>query len=89
MAGLLTARVLSEFYESVTVVERDPLPDHPVHRSRIPQGRHLHNFLSRGPQVIGDLFPGLLHELVAAGARLSDPALISRIAPANLRHPVG
>jgi 2-polyprenyl-6-methoxyphenol hydroxylase-like FAD-dependent oxidoreductase len=27
MAGLLAARVLAEFYESVTVVERDELPD--------------------------------------------------------------
>jgi choline dehydrogenase-like flavoprotein len=31
MAGLLAARVLSEFYDSVTVVERDRLPDYPSH----------------------------------------------------------
>jgi 2-polyprenyl-6-methoxyphenol hydroxylase-like FAD-dependent oxidoreductase len=68
MAGLLTARVLSEFYGSVTMVERDALPDHPTQRKGVPQGRHLHNFLSRGTQVIGELFPGLLRELVAAGA---------------------
>jgi uncharacterized protein (TIGR02246 family) len=68
IAGLLTARVLSEFYGSVTVVERDALPDHPAHRKGVPQGRHLHNFLSRGTQILGELFPGLLRELVVAGA---------------------
>ena len=28
MAGLLAARTLAEFFDTVTVVERDPLPDH-------------------------------------------------------------
>jgi 2-polyprenyl-6-methoxyphenol hydroxylase-like FAD-dependent oxidoreductase len=79
MAGLLTARVLSEFYGSVTVVERDTLPEHVIHRRGIPQGRHLHHFLSRGPQVIGDLFPGLLDELEAAGAVVVDDGDLSRI----------
>jgi 2-polyprenyl-6-methoxyphenol hydroxylase-like FAD-dependent oxidoreductase len=79
MAGLLTARVLSEFYGSVTVLERDALPDHPAHRKGTPQGRHLHNFLSRGPQVIAELFPGLLGELVAAGAVVVDHRDLSRI----------
>jgi 2-polyprenyl-6-methoxyphenol hydroxylase-like FAD-dependent oxidoreductase len=68
MAGLLAARVLSEFYDSVSVVERDRLPDYPCHRRGIPQGRHVHNFLSRGLQVLAELFPGLLDELAAAGA---------------------
>jgi flavin-dependent dehydrogenase len=47
MAGLLAARVLSEFYGSVTVVERDRLPDHPTHRKGVPQGRRVHQFLTR------------------------------------------
>ena len=71
-AGLLTARVLSEFYGSLTVVERDVLPDHPDQRKGVPQGRHLHNFYSRGTQLIGELFPGILDELVAAGAVVDD-----------------
>jgi 2-polyprenyl-6-methoxyphenol hydroxylase-like FAD-dependent oxidoreductase len=76
MAGLLAARVLSDFYGSVTVVERDRLPDHPIHRKGVPQGRHLHQFLTRGTQVLGDLFPGILDELVAAGAVVNDPSRI-------------
>ncbi|WP_264068973.1 FAD-dependent oxidoreductase [Mycolicibacterium komossense] len=79
MAGLLTARVLSEFYESVTVVERDVLPVNPSQRKGVPQGRHLHNFLSRGTQLIGELFPGILDEFAAAGAVVDDAGDLSRI----------
>ncbi len=79
IAGLLAARVLSDFYDSVTVVERDRLPDHPAHRKGVPQGRHLHQFLSRGPQVIAELFPGLRDELAAAGAVVVDDNPLSRI----------
>jgi 2-polyprenyl-6-methoxyphenol hydroxylase-like FAD-dependent oxidoreductase len=76
MSGLLSARVLSDFYESVTVLERDQLPDQPSHRKGVPQGRHLHQFLTRGTQVLGELFPGILDELVDAGAVINDPSLI-------------
>ncbi len=77
MAGLLAARVLSEFYDSVSVIERDRLPDYPCHRRGIPQGRHLHNFHSRGLQVLGELFPGLLDELARAGAVVVDDGELS------------
>lgn len=79
IAGLLTARVLSEFYGSVTLVERDALADRPDQRKGVPQGRHLHNFLSRGTQVLEELFPGLLMELAAAGAVVDDGDDLSRI----------
>lgn len=68
IAGLLAARVLCEFYASVTIVERDGLPADPDRRPGVPQGRHLHSLLSRGTQAIGELFPGLLSELGTAGA---------------------
>jgi 2-polyprenyl-6-methoxyphenol hydroxylase-like FAD-dependent oxidoreductase len=48
MAGLLAARVLSDFYRTVTVVERDRLPTRPLQRKGIRQGEHLHSLLSRG-----------------------------------------
>lgn len=78
MAGLLAARVLSEFYKSVTVVERDRLADHPGERRGVPQDRHLHNFLGRGTQVLAELFPGLLDELAAAGAVVVSDGDLSR-----------
>jgi 2-polyprenyl-6-methoxyphenol hydroxylase-like FAD-dependent oxidoreductase len=67
MGGLLAARVLSDFFSTVTVVDRDPLPDHPANRRGVPQGRHTHLLLPRGAQVIEELFPGILDELVSAG----------------------
>lgn len=79
MAGLLAARVLAEFYDSVTVVERDRLPDHPAHRKGVPQGRHLHQFLSRGPQIIDELLPGFIDEVATAGAVVVDDNPLARI----------
>lgn len=53
MGGLLAARVLSEFYGTVTVVERDKLPEAVDQRRGVPQGRHFHVLWSRGAD--GDL----------------------------------
>ena len=68
MGGLLAARVLADFFGTVTVFERDELSNDPVNRRGVPQGRHVHALLPRGAQVLDELFPGLLNELVAAGA---------------------
>src|SRR6202022_1276906 len=72
MAGLLAARTLFDFYETVTVVERDVLPDDAVNRRGVPQGRHGHALLGRGSQVLAELFPGFLDDLVEAGAPVFD-----------------
>ena len=68
MSGLLAARVLADFYQTVTVIERDVLPTDPAPRRGVPQGRLIHALLARGAQIIDELFPGLLDELVANGA---------------------
>src|ERR1700759_1370709 len=69
MGGLLAARVLADFFETVTVVERDALPDDdPAVRRGVPQGRHVHVLLARGAQILDELFPGVLDDLVADGA---------------------
>jgi 2-polyprenyl-6-methoxyphenol hydroxylase-like FAD-dependent oxidoreductase len=67
IAGLLATRVVAEAYERVTVVERDPLRETVGTRRGVPQGRHAHNLLPSGAQVIGGLFPGLLDDLEAGG----------------------
>jgi 2-polyprenyl-6-methoxyphenol hydroxylase-like FAD-dependent oxidoreductase len=67
MAGLLAARVLTDFYQTVTLVERDVLPHNPSNRKGVPQGRHGHLLMQRGSQILSDLFPGLLDELGADG----------------------
>ncbi len=67
LAGLCSARVLADFYDKVTIYERDELPDGPEQRSAVPQGRHVHLLMSRGAQEFDNLFPGLLDDMVDAG----------------------
>jgi 2-polyprenyl-6-methoxyphenol hydroxylase-like FAD-dependent oxidoreductase len=78
MAGLLTARVLSEHYGRVTVVERDALTDDAEPRRGVPQSRQPHLLLARCGQIAEELFPGLLDELVADGAHRWDTGDLSR-----------
>jgi hypothetical protein len=79
MGGMLAARVLADFYRTVTVVEREVLPDDPVNRRGVPQGRHLHVLLARGSQILGELFPGFLDELVADGVSVWSDGDLTRI----------
>jgi 2-polyprenyl-6-methoxyphenol hydroxylase-like FAD-dependent oxidoreductase len=67
IAGLCAARVLTDFYDRVTLFDRDALPSTPANRSAVPQDRHLHLLMARGAAELGALFPGLLDEMVAAG----------------------
>lgn len=70
MGGLLAARVLTEGFERVTVLERDELPPAGQARKGVPQGRHGHGLHPRGLQVLEDLFPGFSAEVAADGAPL-------------------
>lgn len=72
MGGLLAARVLADFYRTVTIVERDVLPNESVNRRGVPQGRHVHALLARGSRILDELFPGLLDDVVAGGAPVLD-----------------
>jgi 2-polyprenyl-6-methoxyphenol hydroxylase-like FAD-dependent oxidoreductase len=79
MGGLLAARVLADFFRTVTVVERDMLPDDPANRRGVPQGRHAHALLPRGAQILDELFPGFLDELVVDGAPVLDDGELSKL----------
>jgi 2-polyprenyl-6-methoxyphenol hydroxylase-like FAD-dependent oxidoreductase len=68
MAGLLAARVLADFFKTVTVIERDERSERPEPRRGVPQGRHAHGLLLRGQDTICRLFGGVREELLAAGA---------------------
>lgn len=74
MAGLLAARVLSDHFEQVTLIERDAFPEGPEFRKGVPQSRHLHVLLARGRQIAERLFPGIGSDLLAAGAEPVDIA---------------
>ncbi|HSK91860.1 MAG TPA: hypothetical protein VK875_11165 [Euzebyales bacterium] len=78
MGGLLAARVLSERFDRVTVLDRDTMPPVGEQRRGVPQGRHAHALLGRGREVLEDLFPGLTDDLVARGAVTGDPQATTR-----------
>ena len=71
-AGLVTARVLADFFTEVIILEQDPLDaDSGVH-PHAPQGYHAHAVLAKGGQILEELFPGLRAQLQAAGAPVFD-----------------
>lgn len=72
VAGLLAARVLSDYFEDVVVFERDVLPAEAADRKGVPQGRHAHGLLSAGRQALEGMFPGFADELVHQGALRAD-----------------
>ena len=74
LAGLLTARVLADHFEEVTLIERDVYPDTTAARRGIPQANHVHGMLARGRQILEELFPGVQDEMIAAGAPVVDIA---------------
>jgi 2-polyprenyl-6-methoxyphenol hydroxylase-like FAD-dependent oxidoreductase len=67
MAGLLAARVLTDAFDEITVIDRDPLPDDPVSRRGVPQGNQPHVLLESGRATLEDLFPGFSEDLRSAG----------------------
>ncbi|MFI5783903.1 NAD(P)/FAD-dependent oxidoreductase [Nocardia sp. NPDC051570] len=79
IGGLLAARVMSEFFVDVTVVEHDILPDDASLRRRIPQGAHAHALLGRGLNSLEELFPGFTREMVDHGASIGDALTDFRI----------
>jgi 2-polyprenyl-6-methoxyphenol hydroxylase-like FAD-dependent oxidoreductase len=74
LAGLLATRVLADYYNKVTLIERDRLPDEPDNRKGVPQGRHAHGLLAKGREILSQLFPNLMDDLVEGGAVLVDIA---------------
>ncbi|AFZ37045.1 hypothetical protein Sta7437_3547 [Stanieria cyanosphaera PCC 7437] len=59
ITGLLTSRILTNYFKQVTIIERDRFPEQPEPRQRIPQSTQLHILLTRGRQIMEELFPGL------------------------------
>lgn len=72
MAGLLAARVLSESFGEVVIVDRDKLVGVREARRGVPQGRHVHGLLARGQQILDELFPGFTERVAATGVPTGD-----------------
>lgn len=70
-AGLATARVLSNHFESVVVFDRDPVDRGASPRRCVQQGLHVHLLLATGFRILCQLFPGFEDELGRDGATSS------------------
>ncbi|TDC38173.1 FAD-dependent monooxygenase [Micromonospora sp. KC213] len=72
VAGLLAARVLSDYAEHVVVIDRDDLAV-PGGRPGVPQGTQLHALLPGGLIQFEQLFPGFRKQALAQGAVEAPP----------------
>lgn len=68
IAGLLSARVLADYFDRVIVIDRDKLPKTPQTRIGVPQSVQPHVLFTKGYRIIGELFPGIEDCLAANGA---------------------
>ena len=68
IAGLFAAKVVSEVFNHVTLIERDPLSQSPQPRRGVPQSVQPHVLFTRGFQIMEQHFPRLGEALAAAGA---------------------
>jgi flavin-dependent dehydrogenase len=68
VAGLMSAAVLADHFDRVTVFERDRIEDRPVLHKSVPQGNHVHALLLGGQNVLSLLYPGFTEELKRLGA---------------------
>lgn len=78
LSGLLAARILTDHFERVTLIERDRISAETGPRKGVGQSRQTHGLLGKGQQIMSELFPGLFEELVAGGAIQGDMARILR-----------
>jgi 2-polyprenyl-6-methoxyphenol hydroxylase-like FAD-dependent oxidoreductase len=75
IGGMCAARVLSDHFAQVTLIERDELPEGAAHRKGVPQSRHPHGLLDRGRRELSALFPGLDDALRTRGGLDMDTGL--------------
>jgi 2-polyprenyl-6-methoxyphenol hydroxylase-like FAD-dependent oxidoreductase len=88
-AGLLAAHVLVEYFERVTVCERDLIDEDTEFHPGVPQARYPHALLARGAELLEARFSGLRAELAALGAPVYDVGLGMRFRlPSGRRLPV-
>lgn len=68
MAGLVAARVLSNHFKKVTIIEKDKVNNKPETRKGQPQTRHIHLLLANAMNILSGYFPELKKELLENGA---------------------
>ena len=64
---MCAARVLSDFVDTVTIIERDAYPAAHDFRPGVPQACHVHNLLARGLREFESFFPGFERRMRECG----------------------
>ena len=72
VSGLSAARVLSDYFDEVMILDRDELSDEAIPRPGVPQGKQPHGLLGGGLKALENLFPCFGNELMRAGAESID-----------------
>ncbi|MFH5184272.1 hypothetical protein ACHHV8_17410 [Paenibacillus sp. TAB 01] len=68
IAGLMTAKAVSQFFEEILIIDKDEFSAAPENRAGTPQAFHPHRFTQRGKLITEKLFPGYEEDLLAQGA---------------------
>jgi 2-polyprenyl-6-methoxyphenol hydroxylase-like FAD-dependent oxidoreductase len=68
MGGLAAAKAVAPYFDKVTVLDRDALPEGADVRPGTPQSRHAHVLLAGASTALEALFPGIGSDLLKAGA---------------------
>lgn len=68
IAGLLSARVLADYFQQVLILERDILPETPKARRGVPQSVQPHVLFTKGYRILGEFFPQIAEQLEHNGA---------------------
>ncbi|MEN9517920.1 MAG: hypothetical protein RLZZ381_508 [Cyanobacteriota bacterium] len=68
IAGLLSARVLADYFQQVLILERDILPETPKVRRGVPQSVQPHVLFTKGYRILEEFFPGIASQLEHNGA---------------------
>lgn len=74
IAGIAAAKVLSESFEQVIVLEKDGRHSRREGRPGAAQGWHLHHLLTAGQIELERIFPGIVDDMVREGAFKVDMA---------------
>jgi 2-polyprenyl-6-methoxyphenol hydroxylase-like FAD-dependent oxidoreductase len=68
LAGLFAAAAAAATGARTMIIEREVLPDGPIPRKGVPQGRQPHVLLHRGLLAAEELIPGIREDLLSRGA---------------------
>lgn len=78
IAGSATAAAIAPYFDKITVIDRDRLPEVPGRRTGAPHSYQFHSLTAAGLQNLEALFPGLTKDLSERGAPHVDPSQVLR-----------